>query len=94
MPALEIGLAIEVLGFDVSDAVFLGGGADDDIGRERFIVRNPDDVANTNIFPDGFLPERLARVWIEVIFLIRCVRCRLAGRCPRVRGGTVALGLG
>lgn len=53
---LEVGLAVEVLGFDKGDVLVLGGGAYKDVCGDRFVVRDSDKVADVDVLPEDALP--------------------------------------
>lgn len=53
---LEIRLSIKVLCLDKRHVFVLGGGAYEEISRNRLIVHDFDKVANSDILPHGFVP--------------------------------------
>lgn len=53
---LEVGLSIEVLGFDKGDVLVLGGSAYKDICGDRLVVHDFDKVADTDVLPDVLAP--------------------------------------
>ncbi|KAI6775774.1 hypothetical protein HG530_002532 [Fusarium avenaceum] len=52
---LEIGLAIQILRFDITGSIWVGSSEDDDIGRQFLVVIDTNKIADNKTFPGIFL---------------------------------------
>lgn len=60
MTDLQIGLPIQVLGFDVARAVRVRSRQDDYVGRDLIVVVNANKIPNLNILPAVLVESRLS----------------------------------
>ncbi len=54
-PNFEVSLPVEILGFDKTEVVRVGGREDDDVGRDLFVVSQQNEIANFEFFPERLL---------------------------------------
>ena len=59
IPRLEVGLAVQIFGFDERDVVVLARRANEHVGRDALVVHDLDKVADAQVLPRGALPVRL-----------------------------------
>jgi hypothetical protein len=87
VPALEVGLPIQVLRLHVRDVVVVARRADEDVGRERLVLVDLDKVADFDVFKVRLAPVRAARRGVRVVVLDIGVDRRGNGGVRGVRRG-------
>lgn len=92
---LEIGLSIEVLGFDKGDVLVLRGSAYKDVRRNRFVVHDFHKVADADVLPEGLAPVYVGGLVIRkgiggVVVVVLDGRVRWHGRLG-ITAGRVTL---